>query len=135
MKKGFQITLIVLTVIFAVVVRLITVGWMYFIGVLSIPIFAIPHLIIHKKSQEYLSLKGQKNILKILASHFLFVCLFLFQHEFGDSPRSFSVLETVFGIKNEFIHNNGFVIWLSSLIAYIILIVKIRRTAKAYERA
>lgn len=134
MKTGIQIILIVLTLLIATVARFATIGWMYVFGILSIPIFAIPHLIVHKRSMNYLSQKGHKNLLKIFASHFLFLCLFFFQHEFSDSPRSYSVLETVFGIKNEFIHNNGFIIWLISLIAYIVLIVKIRRSAKAYER-
>ena len=135
MKIGIQIIVIILTLLIAIVARFATIGWLYFIGVLSIPILGIPHLIIHLKSINYLSKKGQKNLLKIFASHFLFLCLFFFQHEFSDSPRSYSVLETVFGIKNEFIHNNGFIIWLISLIAYIVLIVKIRKSAKAYERA
>ena len=134
MKTGIQITLIVLTLLIATVARFATVGWLYFLGILSIPILAIPHFIVHKKSMDYLSKKGQKNFLKIFASHFLFLCLFFFQHEFSDSPRSYSVLETVFGIKNEFLHNNGFIIWLISLTAYIFLSVKIRKSAKAYKR-
>ncbi|MCK5169942.1 MAG: hypothetical protein KAQ75_08685 [Bacteroidales bacterium] len=133
MKTGIQITLIVLTLLIATVARFATIGWMYFIGILSIPILATPHLIVHLKSMNYLSKKGQKKILKILGSHFLFLCLFFFQHEFSDSPRSYSVLETVSGIKNEFLHNNGFSIWLISLIAYIFLSVKIRKSAKAYK--
>ena len=135
MKIGIQIIVIILTLLIATVARFATIGWLYFIGILSIPIFGIPHLIIHLKSIDYLSKKGQKNLFKIFASHFLFLCLFFFQHEFSDSPRSYSVLETVFGIKNEFIHNNGFIIWLISLISYIVLSVKIRKSAKAYKRA
>ena len=131
MKIGIQITLIVLTLLIATVARFATVGWLYFLGILSIPILSIPHFIVHKKSMNYLSKKGQKNFLKILASHFLFLCLFFFQHEFGDSPRSYSVLEEAFGIKNEFLHNNGFIIWIISLTAYIFLSVKIRKSAKA----
>ncbi|MCK5030095.1 MAG: hypothetical protein KAR64_01380 [Thermoplasmatales archaeon] len=131
MKIGIQITLIVLTVLIATVARFATIGWLYFIGIVLIPILAIPHFIVHLKSMNYLSQKGQKNFLKILVSHFLFLCLFFFQHEFGDSPRSFSVLGNVFGIKNEFLHNNGFSIWGISLIAYIFLSVKILKSAKA----
>ena len=131
MKTGIQITLIILTLLIAIVARFATIGWLYFLGILSIPILAIPHFIVHKKSMDYLSKKGQRNILKILGSHFLFLCLFFFQHEFSDSPRSYSVLETAFGIKNEFLHNNGFIIWLISLIAYIFLSIKIRKSAKA----
>ena len=131
MKTGIQITLIVLTLLIAIVARFATIGWLYFLGILSIPILAIPHFIVHKKSMDYLSKKGQRNILKIFGSHFLFLCLFFFQHEFSDSPRSYSVLETAFGIKNEFLHNNGFIIWLISLIAYIFLSIKIRKSAKA----
>jgi len=131
MKIGIQITLIILTLLIATVARFATIGWLYFLGIVSIPILAIPHFIVHKKSMNYLSKKGQRSILKILASHFLFLCLFFFQHEFSDSPRSYSVLETVFGIKNEFLHNNGFIIWVISLIAYIFLSVRIMKSAKA----
>ena len=131
MKIGIQIIVIILILLMATVARFATIGWLYFIGILSIPILGIPHLIIHLRSIDYLSKKGQKNLLKIFASHFLFLCLFFFQHEFSDSPRSYSVLETVFGIKNEFLHNNGFIIWLISLTAYIFLSVKIRKSAKA----
>ena len=133
MKIGIriQITLTVLTVLIAAFVRFATIGWLYFIGIASIPILAIPHFIVHLKSMNYLSQKGQKNFLKILVSHFLFLCLFFFQHEFSDSPRSYSVLENVLGIKNEFLHNNGFIIWVISLIAYIFLSVKIMKSAKA----
>jgi len=131
MDRILQTTLLILIILIAALARMMAVGWFYLFGVLTIPVFTLIHLKVHLNSRDYLAQKEQKNYLLILASHFLFLCLFFFQFEAGDSPP-FTVLENVVGMKIQFVNDYGLSIWLTSLIAYIYVSTKIRKGARRF---
>ena len=129
MKKEIQAILLVLIFSIATASRLSILGWLFAIGLGSVLIIGITHFIIHFYSMNFLAVKGKRNNLKIILSHFLFLCIFLFQSDFDDS-RGYSVIEYVFGIEYSFLETIGFPIVIISLIGYIILSVNIIRNAK-----
>ena len=106
MNRRIQNILTVITIIIALLARMAAVGWFYLIGILSIPFFAFFHLKVHHNSQDYLAQKEPKYYLLILTSHILFLCLFFFQYEAGDS-LPLTVLEDVVGMQIPFVNEYG----------------------------
>ena len=132
MNKTLQTVLLTLTVAFGIALRMSIFGWLFIIGIVTIFIFGISHLIIHNTARSYLSEQRISNYILIFISHLLFVLIFLFQIDADDS-RSYSVIGFVTNNEKSFYTDNGFSIVLFSAIAYIItsiIIIKIASTAK-----
>ena len=129
MNKTLQTILLTIIVSIGIGARLSILGWLFILGLGSAFLFGISHFIIHFYSMNYLTTKGNKNVLKIALSHLFFLCIFLFQLDADDS-RGLSVLENITGIKNEIINEYGFQIVGFSILAYIVVSIIIIKGAK-----
>ena len=135
MNKTLQTALLTFIVAFGIALRISIFGWLFIIGITTIIIFGISHLIIHNKARTYLSEQKFSNYFLIFLSHLFFVSIFLFQIDADDS-RSYSVIGFMTNKENSFYTDNGFSIVLFSTIAYIItsiIIIKNSRTAKLFK--
>ncbi len=135
MNKTLQTVLLTLTVAFGIALRMSIFGWLLIIGIATIFIFGISHLILHNIARTYLSEQRISNYILIVLSHLFFILIFLYQIDADDS-RSYSVIGFVTNNEKSFYTDNGFSIVLFSAIAYIItsiIIIKNARTAKLFK--
>jgi hypothetical protein len=135
MNKTIQTILLIFTVAFGIALRMSIFGWLFIIGIATILIFGICHLIIHNNARTSLTEQKTANYILIFSSHLFFILIFLFQIDADDS-RSYSVIGFVTNNEKTFYTENGFSIVLLSVIAYIvtnIVIVKNARSNKLFK--
>lgn len=135
MNKTAQTILLILAVSLGIALRMTIFGWLFIIGIATIIIFGISHLLIHNYAQTYLSEKKISNYTLIFFSHLLFISIFLFQVD-ADDARSYSIIGFVTNKENDAFTDNGFSIVLLSVIGYIILgylIINRARKEKLYK--
>lgn len=135
MNKTLQTVLLILTVAFGIALRMSIFGWLFIIGIATICIFGISHLIVHNRARTYLSERRISSYVLIVLSHLFFVLIFLFQIDADDS-RSYSVIGFVTNNEKSFYTDNGFSIVLFSATAYIItsiIFIKKARAAKLFK--
>ncbi|MFN7116240.1 MAG: leucine-rich repeat domain-containing protein [Saprospiraceae bacterium] len=130
MKKQIQTTLIILAISFGTAARLSIMGWLFFVGIGTIIIFGITHLVIHFYSMNYLSVANRNTIFLIILSHLFFISLFLFQTDADDS-RGYSVIGYIFDFKSKFLFEWSVELFIVGLVGYVVtnyqIIVKARR--------
>lgn len=132
MNKTLQTILLIFTVAFGIALRMTIFGWLFIIGIGTIVIFGISHLIIHNKARTFLSEQRTSNYVLIVLSHLFFVSIFLFQTDADDS-KSYSIIGFVTNSEKSLYTDNGFLIVLFSILAYnitSIIIIKNARTEK-----
>lgn len=137
MKKTILVILLISVILFGAFSRLSVLGWLFLVGVISIGVFGLIHLVVHlryiKSSKDFKFI----DYLLIGISHILFLGLFLFQNDFGDD-RGAVVIEEVFGSVpiNNLNQNHGtylaiffvaYFIWTS------IILFRIKRIDKSFS--
>jgi len=129
MNKTVQTILLILTVSLGIAFRMTIFGWLFIIGIGTIIVFSVSHILIHNFAQTYLSEKKTSNYALIILSHLFFISIFLFQVDADDS-RSYSIIGYITNKEPKTYTENGFSIVLFSIIAYIILGIIIIKSAK-----
>jgi len=120
MNKAVQTFLLIVAVSLGVALRMSIFGWFFIIGIATILIFGISHLLIHNYGQTYLAKNKFSSYALIFLSHLLFISIFLFQVD-ADDARSYSIIGFVTNGENHAFTNYGFSIVLLSVIGYTIL--------------
>lgn len=117
MNKIIQTVLLILALSVGIALRITIFGWLFFIGVGTILIFGISHLLVHSYTQQFLSKKKFSNIILIILSHVLFILIFLFQTDADDS-KSYSVIGFITSSEKRALIDCSFPIVLISIIGY-----------------
>jgi hypothetical protein len=119
--RMYQIVLI-LIIFLGAIIRASILGWLFFIGILSWVFFSFIHYRFHQIIISNYDKIFYKNRRLLFLSHFIYLCLFLFQSDAGDD-RTYVAIEEIIG-KISFIdlESTTWTIFTVSLIAYLILI-------------
>lgn len=122
MRKSILFTSLLIVLVFGIFSRLSLQGWLFGIGILTILIFGLIHIIVHSTLiKNFLYLK-KIDLILIASSHLLYLCLFLFQSEADDS-RGYVVIEYIFGeIKSFNLESITRFIFFTALGLYLIFI-------------
>ncbi|HPG12401.1 MAG TPA: leucine-rich repeat domain-containing protein [Chitinophagaceae bacterium] len=121
MRKDVLSLLFVIVLILGPISRLTIGGWFLIIGVFTIFVFGIIHLITHLKLLQHSSQISKSFIPFILSSHFLYLCLFLFQSDAGDD-KGYVVFDYIFGeIKYLNLESYNWTIFFISLGLYLFI--------------
>jgi len=118
LKKQIQVILIVITLSLGASIRLGIMGWLFIIGIISIILFSLIHLVINFKAMNSLSIKGNSNKL-ILISHLSYLGLYLFQSDFDDS-KSYSAIGKFLRLEQDIFIEYSLIWFILSLIIYIV---------------
>ena len=78
MNKLVQTILLILVVSLGIALRMTISGWLFIIGILTMIVFGLSHLLIHNYGQIFLSEKKISNYALIILSHLFFISIFLF---------------------------------------------------------
>ena len=106
---------------------------MFIIGVGTILIFVISHLLVHSYTQQFLSKKKVSNIILTILSHVFFISIFLFQTDSDDS-QSYSVIGFITSNERRTLIDHSFPIVLISIIGYVAISFVILFRAKKAKR-
>lgn len=117
MNKIIQTTLLILALSFGIALRMTIFGWLFFIGIGTILIFGISHLLIHSYTQQFLSKRKFSNIVLIILSHVFFILIFLFQTDADDS-KSYSIIGFITSNEKQTLIDYSLPIVLISIIGY-----------------
>lgn len=129
MNKIIQIVLLILALSIGIALRLTIFGWLFIIGVGTILIFGITHLLVHSYTQQFLTEKKFSNVVLIILSHVSFISIFLFQTDADDS-RSYSIIGFITSSEKRTLIDYSFPIVLTSIIVYVIISFVILLRAK-----
>ena len=122
MDRFFQLVLLVITISLGVSARLNILGWFFFVGIISIALLGYFHFKTHLTRMT--ALEGKGHVLKIFLSHILFLCLFLFQVDYG-SDRGYIVLENLLKIQPTGWTEISWALWVLSGMLYFYVTLKI----------
>lgn len=131
MNRIIQTVLLILALSIGIALRMTIFGWLFIIGVGTILVFGISHLLIHSYTQQFLSKKKFSNIILIILSHVFFILIFLFQTDADDS-KSYSIIGFITSSEKRTLIDYSLPIVLISIIGYVIIsLVILIRARKA----
>lgn len=138
MRKPVLTILLIIVLLIGSFSRLSIAGWFFIVGVLSVIIFGIIHVILHSNLIKYASDLRRADLIFVGISHILYLNLFLFQSDGGDD-RAYIVVEYIFGkLKSFELERYVSSIFTVSLIAYFIiaaiLLLRLRRINSAFSK-
>ena len=121
MRKLTLITVLIFTLLIGSLSRLAIAGWFFPVGILTIIVFGIIHIILHYTLAQNDSALKKVDLILLGISHVLYLNLFFFQSD-GDDSRSYVVIEYLIGEFKSFeLEQFAETIFLTSFGLYIII--------------